>query len=98
MKTPTIIVRLGGLYLLTSSSIALIQIAKMHAMQVSLPGVPGVQLPQYSVVDDIQVYAWLHLVVGLVAVVFAGFLARLLTFDAEQPGRAVDFSDRLLRR
>lgn len=98
MKTPTLIVRLGGLYLLTTATIALIQIGKMHAMQVTIPGLPSVHIPQNPVLDDMRIYMWLAVVVGLVATLFAGFLARLLTFDAEQPGRAVDLTDRMLRR
>jgi hypothetical protein len=102
MKTPTILVRLIGIYLLTTSTITLIQIGRMttmqQAMQPKIPGIPSVNIPQNPMLDDMQIYGWIGIVVGLVAVAAAGFLARLLTFDADSRGGSDDFSDRLLRR
>lgn len=87
MKTPTLIVRLGGLYLLTSCSFALFQIHKVQAM------VPG---QQHHMVGDFQLYAWLGLLVGLWAAIFAGRLARMLTFDSEPRAKTADSTARFL--
>jgi hypothetical protein len=92
MKTPTIIVRLLGLYLLTNGIITLLQVSKMQAIGQGFPGVKN------SVVDDIQLYGWLGLLVGLSATLFAGPLARLLTFDSEPGRETADFSDRVAGR
>ncbi len=53
------------------------------------------QLPK---VVDFQLYLWIGLVVALGATVFAGPLARLMTFDSEPREPSVDFSDQLLRK
>jgi hypothetical protein len=89
MKTPTLIVRLGGLYLLTTCSLGLIQLHKMHAMA------GGAHNP---VTGDFKLYLWGGLIVGLGATLFAGALARLLTFDSDQRESPSDFSDRLIGR
>lgn len=92
MKTPTIIVRLGGLYLLTTCTIGLIQLNKAQAM------VTQFGAGQNPMVGDMQLTLWIGLVVGLAATVFAGPLARILTFDADAREPSVDFTDRLLGR
>ncbi len=92
MKTPTLIVRLIGLYLLMTCSFALFQIQKAPAM------VPGFQAKQNQMVGDFQLYAWLGLLVGLGATIFAGPLARVLTFDSEPKGKTADSTDRFLGR
>ena len=89
MKTPTIIVRLIGLYLTSTCSIALFQIHEMSAM----PG--GMQNPT---LNAIETYSVLGLIVGIAASAFAGPIARILTFDAEPGGPKDDFSDQMLRR
>lgn len=76
MKTPTLIVRLVGLYLLGSGMMVLLQLQKMGAMNA------GMGLRQNSVVADAQLYAAIGSFIGLAATVFAGRLARILTFDA----------------
>lgn len=78
MKTPTLIVRLVGLYLIVSCSVNLIQIQKVQ----SFAGSIGFGVQQQSVVSNIQSYAIVGLLVGLVMGTFAGSLARLLTFDS----------------
>ena len=92
MKTPTLIVRLFGLYLLTTCTVGLLQLNKTKAVMGSF-GVPQLQL-----MADMQLYLWLGVLVGLAATVFAGFLARLLTFDSEPSGGSHDYSDRFLGR
>ncbi len=76
MKTPTLIVRLVGLYLLGQSAITLLQIQKMHSMAAGM----NMQNP---VPGDILLYSIIALLLGLVAVIWAGPLARILTFDAD---------------
>ncbi|MGA2445210.1 MAG: hypothetical protein ABSG50_07270 [Opitutaceae bacterium] len=91
MKTPTLIVRLVGLYLLATCPVALFQIQKVHALA-------GASTLQDNLVGVFQFYAWLGLVVGLAATLFAGPLARLLTFDSEPRDKSADLSDQLLER
>lgn len=76
MKTPTLIVRLAGLYLLVNCAITLIQV---HRVQSAGP----IGDAQAATISDIQTYAILGVLVGLAGTVFAGALARLLTLDAE---------------
>ncbi|HVU18666.1 MAG TPA: hypothetical protein VHD32_17310 [Candidatus Didemnitutus sp.] len=76
METPTLIIRIAGLYLAYMSIIALVQIHQVHAMSVP------VSSPQASLIDNIGAQSILTLLIGLAAIVFAGRLARLLTFDA----------------
>ncbi|HSY52888.1 MAG TPA: hypothetical protein VK785_00485 [Opitutaceae bacterium] len=86
MQTPTLIVRLAGLYLLANCSIALLQIHQMG------------ERAGFGMILNIQIYAILGLVVGIAASLFAGPLANLLTFDSEPKTRKDDFTDRLLER
>jgi hypothetical protein len=76
MKTPTLIVRLVGLYLVAHNALALVQVQKAAAMDRSMG------LAQQQIVGDIRMYAIAGLLLGLVTVIFAGRLARVLTFDA----------------
>ena len=76
MKTPTLIVRLVGLYLLVNSAIALVQIHQVQAMG-------PIGAAQQSTLGNISAYSILGLVVGIAGTLFAGPLARLLTFDAK---------------
>jgi hypothetical protein len=92
MKTPTLIVRLVGLYLLTTCSIGLLQLKKAQAMVGQFGGT------QNQMIADIGVYLWLGLLVGLGATIFAGPLARLLTFDSDPREKSLDLSDQFLRR
>jgi hypothetical protein len=77
MKTPTLIVRLCGLYLLVQCTITLLQLQRMGAMS------GGMALRQNPVTGDIQLYALAGWVSGLAAILFAGPLARILTFDSD---------------
>jgi hypothetical protein len=85
-----------------NSIITLIQVGRLtsmqHAMQREIFTMPGATMPQNAVLGDMQIYAWVGIVVGLTAIAAAGFLARLLTFDADYRGASEDFTDRLLRR
>ena len=92
MKTPTLIVRLIGLYLLVQSSMVLVQLLRMKEMG------GGLGMTQNQVVGDIRLYAVLGLLVGLAATVFAGRLAQILTFDSATSGSSKDFEDRFLGR
>jgi hypothetical protein len=94
MKTPTLIVRLVGLYLLASCAVGIMQIGQME----SLAGPVGVSTQQQSVVSHMQVYCVFGLIVGLAATAFAGPLARMLTFDSEPREAASDLADQLLKR
>lgn len=84
MKTPTLIVRLVGLYLVAQSGIALLQVQKMGTLAA------GMGMRQNPVPGDIQAYAVIGLLVGLAATAFAGPLARMLTFDSGPKGRSED--------
>ena len=92
MKTPTLIVRLVGLYVLATSSIGLLQLHKVQAMAGPFGATAN------PMMTDISVYLWLGLIVGLGATIFAGLLARVLTFDSDPGEKSLDFSDRFLRR
>lgn len=92
MQTPTLIVRLGGLYLLASCSIGLIQLHKVQAIAAQF------RMGQQQLSGDISVYLWIGLVIGLAATAFAGPLARILTFDAAAREPSVDLTERLLGR
>lgn len=76
MKTPTLIVRLIGLYLIVQNTLALVQAQKISAMDRSMG------LAQQQIVGDIRIYAIVGLLAGLVAAIFAGRLAHVLTIDA----------------
>lgn len=76
MKTPTIIVRLIGLYLIAQNTVALIQAQKLNAMSKAMLAV------QNEVAGDIRIYAIAGLLIGLAATLKAGLLAQILTFDA----------------
>jgi len=73
MKTPTLIVRLLGIYLIYSEIFTLWQLG--HVAKVP----PGTEDPALF----FRIYVLAGLFVGVISVVFAGRLARLLTFDAE---------------
>ena len=88
MQTPTIIVRLIGLYLLVNCSIALFQIHQAG----------GIGGQENSIIQKIQIYAISGLVIGIAASFFAGPLARLLTFDADPKTANSDVSNKLLDR
>lgn len=92
METPTLIVRLVGLYLLATCSTGLLQLKQAQAMASQFGGatMPGL--------SDFGLYLWLGLVVGLAAAIFAGPLARLLTFDAAPRESSPDLGDQLLGR
>jgi hypothetical protein len=88
MKTPTIIVRLIGLYLLANCSIALLQIHQ----------VGGIGMQANSIINNMQLYAIFGLVIGVATSLFAGPLARFLTFDAEAITEKDEFTDKLFKR
>lgn len=75
MKTPTLLIRLIGLYLLLQNTAALIQAQKLNTITRNA-GLP------LQVAGNVQLYAIVGLLVGLGATLFAGAIARILTFDA----------------
>jgi hypothetical protein len=91
MKTPTLIVRLIGLYLLTTCSIGLLQLNKAQAMVLQTGG------SQNKMIADFGIYLWVGLLIGLGATIFAGPLARILTFDSDPSEESLDLSDQFLR-
>ena len=92
MKTPTLIVRLLGLYLLTNCAVGLLQLNKAQTMVSQLAGTEN------QMISDFSIYLWLGVVVGLGATIFAGPLARLLTFDSDPSPKPLDLSDQISRR
>lgn len=92
MKTSTLIVRLAGFYLLASCSLPLLQLRKTRAMAGPMGGPPD------ALVADFQRYCWVGLLIGLGAALFAGPLARLLTFDSEPRTRRTSSVDSYLGR
>ena len=92
MKTSTLIVRLVGLYLLVSFTVAIIELQKMTA------NIPSIQFGQLPVLGNFRAYSWIGIIVGLAATIFAGPLAHVLTFDSEPRERHSDLSDSLLGR
>jgi len=92
MKTPTLIVRLAGLYLLTTCSVGLLQLKQAQAMVGQLGGT------QNQMMADFSIYLWLGVIFGLGATLFAGRLARLLTFDSDPSEKSRDLSEQFLRR
>lgn len=92
MKTPTIIVRLVGIYLLAQCAIALLQAGKIQAIAGALSQTPNPML------QDMKLYASIGLVVGAVATAVAGPIARVLTFDSDPGEKSTDSPDELLRR
>ena len=76
MKTSTLILRLIGLYLLTKCSLGLLHLKKAQAMVGPFGGSSG------PMVEELRLYLWLGLVLVMGATLFAGPLARLLTFDS----------------
>jgi hypothetical protein len=94
MKTPTLIVRLVGLYLLASCAIGIMQIGQVE----SLAGPVGVSTQQQSIVSHMQIYCGFGLIIGLIATAFAGPLARMLTFDSEPRENGSNLADQLLKQ
>lgn len=91
MKTPILIVRLVGLYLIFSRAMTLAQIHQAY----SLAGSDSFGVQQESVVLNMQIYSILGLLVGIVATLFSGSVARLLTFNSKP--KEDDLSQRLPR-
>ena len=91
MKTPTLIVRLVGLYLLITCSINLVQIHQAYSILAS----SSFGSQPTLIGTNSQVYSIFGLIVGAALTWLAGPTARLLTFDAE-PDK-MDLSERVLQ-
>jgi hypothetical protein len=91
MKTPTLIVRLLGIYLICSYGLGLLQLSTMNTTVLDQNGA-RVSPP---FVEHIAIAYIVGIVTGVAATAFAGPLARLLTFDSE-PNRRLQLSDHLL--
>lgn len=89
MKTPTLIVRLIGLYLIFNGLSALWIVHKTNSLG-------PITIESNDTLATFQALAWAGLAVGLVCARYAGPIARLLTFDSEPREKTVDLSDRLL--
>ncbi|MCR6655175.1 MAG: hypothetical protein NVV63_05010 [Opitutus sp.] len=81
MKTPTLIVRLVGLYLTLWSVQTFLQLRRAAEFS-------GEATLTNPFLADAKLYAWLALIVGIAATAFAGPLARLVTFDAASCGKS----------
>lgn len=79
MKTPTLIVRLVALYVLVRSALGLIEISRVET---SVPS-QATMAQNNPLLGDMKIECWIGCAIGLLAVLFAGALARWLTFDAE---------------
>ena len=88
MKTPTLIIRLLGLYLLGASGMLLHQMHRANEMA-------GRFAAGAAISGDVKVYGVCGLIIGVIAAVFAGPLARILTFDSEPQEKARDLTDTL---
>jgi hypothetical protein len=94
MKICTLIVRLVGIFLFVRCSIALSEVHSMRAaMQARFEGLSVSGLDPGGQLTSMQVYIKLGILAGLLCVVFAPFVARVLTFDAPrdtpaEPGAA----------
>jgi hypothetical protein len=82
MKTPTLIVRLVGLYLLCYSSMIVVQVRQAQAMA----GGQNVN----GAMQSIYAFAVAGLILGGAGTLFAGPLARLLTFDSDGKKKELD--------
>ena len=91
MKTPTLIVRLVGLFLLVNNAITLVQIRSIQSLG-------PIGTTQQATIGNFQTYAILGLLSGVVGTLFAGPLARLLTFDAKPRATQTEITERLLER
>ena len=91
MKTPTLIVRLVGLYLMVNASLTLIQLRSVESMG-------PIGAAQQSTLGNIRIYAVLGLLIGIAGTLFAGPLARLLTFDAKPRMTQAEVTEKLLQR
>ncbi|WP_221032362.1 hypothetical protein [Actomonas aquatica] len=94
MQTPTLIVRLLGFYLTFIGTQGLIMLHRMKSMM----GGNRFGSAEIPMANDMKIWLWLSLLLGLWLVIRAGQVARWLTFDAE-PSRSsgLSFSDRLMK-
>jgi hypothetical protein len=90
MKTPTLIVRLVGFYLLLNNGISLFQLNKFRS---STKGFEQMAVNEVS--SGMITSLWIGLIAGLVFATMAGRLARLLTFDSEPKS---NFDDIVLKK
>lgn len=79
METCTLLVRLAGLWLFGKSWLVLHEVLQAKSMMGSSAG------NSFAVqkITTYQAYAIFGLIIGVAAIVFAGALSRVLTFDAK---------------
>jgi len=79
MKTPILIVRLIGLYMIVKSVHGFMVLSELKRIRVQMEQMVGTSIPQAS---PNLLLLLLMLLVGILVAWHAGVLARLLTFDA----------------
>jgi hypothetical protein len=116
MRTPTLIVRLAGLYLLVNALFALFSLAQIPVPEAAGEATAGSGFPSINIVQNLvpaagpvsdylktvkYIYAF-GACMGLVVTRYAGWFARILTFDAaDNPADRADLAyqadDRFLK-
>ncbi len=97
MQTPTLIVRLLGLYLTITGIQGLVTLYRMRHLAKSIDLNISVSIANHPLTHDALFWLIGSLLVGLFMTWRAGWLAHLLTFDADGARRSgLSFSDRLL--
>jgi hypothetical protein len=107
MRTPTLIVRLAGLYLLVSSLFALFSLAQIPVPEAAAKATEGSGFPSINLVQNLfpvagpvsdylkavkYIYAF-GACMGLIVARYAGWFARILTFDAvDKPAVRADLA------
>ena len=86
MKTPTLIVRLIGIYLLVTGVYSLYTISQIPAIA-SGAAANQIELAKYT--------SAFSACIGLVAARYAGWFAKVLTFDSEPKSKNDDLSERV---
>ena len=84
MKTPTLIVRLIGLYMIVKSVHGFMMVAEMKKIRLQMEQMMGSSIPQPA--PNVLLLV-LMLLVGILVAWHSGVLARLLTFDAGKSGQ-----------
>ncbi len=79
MRTPTLIVRLIGLYMIVKSLHGFMMVSEMKKIRLQMEAMVGSAIPQPS--PNVLLLV-LMLMVGILVAWHSGVLARLLTFDA----------------
>lgn len=90
MKTPTLIVRLVGIYLVVKCGLSLVALSTLRSSPAVASGATS------GFMSQMDFACWAGVILGACAVLQAGSLARLLTLDSEPGARKPDITDALL--